>query len=229
MKKSKLKKVLLNSLIVMFLIVGIALIFNKQLESFWLNWVGQQKVTTISKAEVKKGNKQKGKYDASAVKALSLDAMLAAQKAKHSYAIGIISIPKVSIGLPIYKGMTNNTLAIGAGTMKPNQKMGVKNYALAGHHMEDPNVLFSPLSRISIHDYIYLTDMEKVYIYQVTDKQIIPQTKGDIIDDHDDKKELTLITCASGNPGETRRIAVIGNFVKSKKLTKKQYKKYFNF
>lgn len=51
--------------------------------------------------------------------------------------IGKIIIPKIGIDLPIGKGVDNNTLALAAGTMRDNQKMGIGNFPLAGHHMED--------------------------------------------------------------------------------------------
>lgn len=226
--KKRKHTVWINLIVIVLLLLGMALIFNKQIESFWLQRAGQQKVTKVTRAEVVKGQKIKGQYDSGAVQALSLEAMLAAENAKHQYAIGIISIPTVGIKLPIYKGMTNTTLAIGAGTMKANQKMGKDNYALAGHHMADPHTLFSPLSDIKRKDKIYLTDLKNIYIYKVRQHQVIPETQGDIIDNHPKKTEITLITCASGTPGETRRIAVIGDYQKQQKLTKSVYQHYFN-
>lgn len=226
--KKRKHTIWINLMIIILLLLGTALVFNKQIESFWLQWIGQQKVTTVTRSEVVKAQKIKSQYDSDAVKALSLDAMLAAQKAKNQYAIGVISIPAVGIKLPIYKGMTNITLAIGAGTMKPNQRMGKANYALAGHHMANPQILFSPLSNIENGDKIYLTNLKKVYTYQVRQHRIVSETQGDIINNHPKKTEITLITCASGTPGETRRIAVTGDYQKQQKLTKSVYQHYFN-
>ena len=221
------RKTIINILIIVLVVIGISLIFNKQIENFWLRWVGQEKVATISRAEIKKGQKGLGHYNSGAVRALNLDAMLAAQKAKNKYAVGIISIPSVDIKLPIYKGMTNVTLAIGAGTMKANQEMGKANYALAGHHMSDPHTLFSPLSNIKDNDKIYLTDLNYIYIYQVQQHRIISEMQGEVINDHPKKTEITLITCASGNPGETQRIAVTGNYLTKQRLTNALFTHYF--
>ena len=49
--------------------------------------------------------------------------------------IGGIAIPEVEINLPIFKGLDNVNLFYGAGTMKPDQRMGEGNYSLASHHI----------------------------------------------------------------------------------------------
>lgn len=226
-RSSRTKEVLIRIFMAVFLVIGLCLIFNKQIESYWLNWMGQQKVRTISRAEVKRGIQKNGDYDTTAVNALSLKAAMAAKKAKNMDGIGLIAIPSVGIKLPIYQGMTNSTLAIGSGTMKPNQKMGQGNYALAGHHMMNPNILFSPLSRVTPKHKVYLTDLKYFYVYQISAKRIIPDTMGRVINDHPQKIELTLITCASGTPGEMRRIAVIGDYKGKSELTEDKYQKYF--
>ena len=48
--------------------------------------------------------------------------------------IGRISIPSVSLELPVLKSSTEKNLLSGAATVKENQVMG-KGYALAGHNM----------------------------------------------------------------------------------------------
>ncbi len=96
---------------------------------------------------MKRGQQQRAEYKYENVKAVSDDSFLESQKAKQTAAIGKISIPELNIELPIFKGLNTQNLTIGAGTMKASQKMGQGNYTLAGHHMKDPNVLFSPLSR----------------------------------------------------------------------------------
>lgn len=50
--------------------------------------------------------------------------------------VGGIAIPDLAINLPIFKGVTNDNLLYGAGTMKDNQVMGGENnYTLASHHV----------------------------------------------------------------------------------------------
>ena len=130
---------------------------------------------------------------------------------KRQNSIGIIIIPAVHLKLPIYRGLNNNNLVKGAGTMKPRQKMGEENYALAGHHMTNPRILFSPLQNIKLGNTIYLiSKSKKVYSYRVTQKKIISKYQINYIKNIGKKRIVTLITCASGKPEEPRRIMVRG-------------------
>ena len=49
--------------------------------------------------------------------------------------------------------------------------------------MEDPNILFGPLSKAKIGKKIYLTDEKKVYVYKITKKAVVDETQVKWIDD----------------------------------------------
>lgn len=109
--------------------------------------------------------------------------------------LGGISIPSVGLNLAIGKGTSPYTLALTAGTMKEDQEMGKENYALAGHYMKDPDLLFRPLYEVEIGDTVYLTDLSYIYEYQVIEQRKIEATEVSVIDDVPNKTLLTLITC----------------------------------
>jgi len=48
----------------------------------------------------------------------------------------------VNLKLPIVKGVDDTALATGGGTLKPDEKMGEGNYALAGHYMTIKELYF---------------------------------------------------------------------------------------
>lgn len=50
------------------------------------------------------------------------------------YLRGQVSIPSYDINVPIYEGISEYTLAWGAGTSKPHQVMGTGNYSLQAHN-----------------------------------------------------------------------------------------------
>lgn len=60
-------------------------------------------------------------------------------------------------------------LALTTGTMKSNQVMEEGNYTLAGHHMKDPDLLFSPLYRVEVGEAVYLTGLSDIYKYQIVE------------------------------------------------------------
>ncbi|WP_342550723.1 class A sortase [Lysinibacillus sp. FSL M8-0216] len=166
--------------------------------------------------DIKRNNQLDADFEFEAVQSLSIAEVLQAQiKASKMPVIGSIAVPSVHMQLPILKGVGNTVLAIGAGTMKPNQQLGQGNYALAGHYFEEKDILFSPLYQAQIGDIIYVTDMSNVYEYQLATKKIIAATDVYIVDDIPNQTTLTLITCAEKG---SKRLALQADFVQSYSL-----------
>ncbi|USS90034.1 class A sortase [Fructilactobacillus carniphilus] len=201
-------------LLLLLLVVGIALVFSSQLEGYWIQWQSHQKVTNISQQEVKRGETKNANYNYQNVQAVSENAVLESEKARKTDAIGSIQIPDLDINLPIFKGLNSENLTIGAGTMKPGQKLGEGNYALAGHHMQNPKILFSPLAKAKKGQIVTIKAGKQTARYRITKIKVVPETDVSVINDVPGKKLLTLVTCASGNPGETRRLIVTGELIK---------------
>ncbi len=207
-------------LLTLGLLIGLALVFNEQLKLLVVDHLGDRTMQTIDKKTVKQNEQSKGDFDFGAVKALDVQHVAkAATTASQRNAIGKLAIPSVKMALPIMKGLSNENLSTGAGTMKPDQTMGQGNYALAGHYMTNKGILFSPLKNLQLGKRIYLTDMSKVYTYQVVTKTTVDQTQVQWIDNVAGKKLVTLITCASATEGETNRIVVQGKLIASTKAT----------
>ncbi|WP_336636597.1 class A sortase [Lysinibacillus fusiformis] len=166
--------------------------------------------------DIKRNNQLDADFEFEAVQSLTIAEVLQAQiKASKMPVIGSIAVPSVHMQLPILKGVGNAVLAIGAGTMKPNQRLGTGNYALAGHYFEEKDILFSPLYQAQIGDIIYVTDMSNVYEYQLATKKIITATDVYIVDDIPNQTTLTLITCAEKG---SKRLALQADFVQSYSL-----------
>ena len=194
------------------LIVGLLLIFINPIQNAIIAHLSQQLNTTeISAEEIVKNNQVDADYIFEDVQSLSIVEVLKAQtKANKMPVIGSIAVPSVAMQLPIVKGVGNAALAVGAGTMKPNQSLGQGNYALAGHYFEEKDILFSPLYKASIGDSVYITDLTNIYEYQLTTKKVIAATDVYVINDIPNKTVLTLITCADNG---TKRLAIQADFV----------------
>ncbi|MEC3084625.1 class A sortase [Bacillus cereus] len=121
--------------------------------------------------------------------------------------IGRISIPSVSVELPVLKASTEKNLLSGAATVKENQVMGKGNYALAGHNM-------SKIASLKKGDKIYLYDNENEYEYAVTGVSEVTPDKWEVVEDHG-KDEITLITCVSVKDN-SKRYVVAGDLVGTK-------------
>ena len=180
----------------LLVLVSLALIFNQQIKYYL---VGSYR-PTITKTLVQK-NQQKQvnqkDFDFSQTKDLNFQAVAKARANKQAVnIIGEISIPAIKMTIPIATGVSNTTLALAAGTMRPDQQMGQGNYALAGHNMaHGSKILFSPLYyHAKVGQKVYLTDMKHVYTYRIYERKFILATRVDVVNDTPEKI-LTLITC----------------------------------
>lgn len=117
--------------------------------------------------------------------------------------VGTVEIPSLEIKLPIFEGISKDKLAVGVGTMKPNQQLGKGNFALAGHNMDTTkNILFSRLPKIKSSEAVIVNYKNREITYTVKYIEKIKPTAFDRISDQDidpgSKAVLTLITCADG-------------------------------
>lgn len=215
-KKNKRRNLFLNILAVFLILLSLALIFNSKIRDLFMVWnTNKYQVNQVTKENIDENLKTEGNFDFDSVKSISSEAVLAAQwDAQKLPVIGGIAIPEVEINLPIFKGLDNVNLFYGAGTMKPDQKMGEGNYSLASHHIftaeNASQMLFSPLVNAKAGMKIYLTDNDKVYTYEITEVKHVTPDRVDEIEDRDGIKEITLVTCVDYNA--TERIIVKGDF-----------------
>lgn len=214
-KKNKRKNLLINIVAGFLILLSLALIFNSQIRNFFMIWnTNKYQVGQVSKETLDKNASADGNFDFDSVKAVSSEAVLSAQwDAQKLPVIGGIAVPEVEINLPIFKGLDNVNLFYGAGTMKPNQKMGEGNYALASHHIftaeNASQMLFSPLTNAKAGMKIYLTDKDKVYTYEIREVKHVTPDRVDEIEDREGVNEITLVTCVDYNA--TERIIVKGD------------------
>ena len=203
-----MKKYLIHIVFVIMFIIGLILVFINPIQSFLVSRLSDELLPTTS--EQVAAETMEATFDFEEVQSLSIVDILRAQARKSSLpVIGSIIIPEVALELPIIKGVGKEALAVGAGTMKPMQVMGQGNYALASHYFEGKDILFGPLYDTEIGDIIYLSDMEYVYEYTLSMKEIIEATDIYIIDDVPSETLLTLITCAEEG---SKRLAVRATF-----------------
>ena len=200
-KKFKLRNFIINCAVFLLFLVALALIFNSSIRNMIMVWhTNQYQVSKVSKEEIKQNKAVESSFEFSDVQSLSTEAVINAQwQAQKLPVIGGISIPEVSMNLPIFKGLDNVGLYYGAGTMKEDQQMGQGNYALASHHVFGitgaSDMLFSPLDRAKIGMKIYITDKEKIYTYTISSIESVAPERVDVINDTEGVSEITLVTC----------------------------------
>ncbi|EKF51398.1 class A sortase [Lactococcus garvieae] len=217
-KKKNWKRRVTNVLIVLLFLVGLILVFNKPIRN-WLIGMNSShyQINNVTRETIKKNKEAEATFDFDSVESISFEQVLRNQMNRQAMpVIGGIAIPEVGINLPIFRGLANENLAFGAGTMKENQVMGQGNYALASHNVtgfsSDVSLLFTPLERAKKGMVIYITDKNNVYQYRINEVSVVSPDHSEVIDDTPGKTEITLVTCA--DPGAVNRIIVHGLFEK---------------
>jgi len=209
-KKGRVKKWLVNFLLFLLLLVGLALIFNEQIKDFFVKNTGDAyAISNVTRDDIVKNNQKEANFDFDSVESMSSEAVLRAQLNRPDLpVIGSIAVPSVSINLPIFRGLDNANLLYGAGTLDPDQEMGKGNYALASHRANNPELLFTPLENLNLGDKIYIVDLENVYTYKATFKEKVDPSATELLNVEEGKELITLITC--GDMDAITRLVVQG-------------------
>lgn len=190
--------------------IGIFLFAMIPLSDYIINSISKQAVEELSIENIRQGEQADADFDFDQVQEINASSFTSLLNFSDE-AIGVISIPEVSMELPIFKGLDNDKLMVGAGTMKENQIMGEGNYALAGHNWRDKTTLFSPLHRVKKGMIIYVKDLQKEYEYRIDKIIMVDPNRLEVIDETE-TATLTLVTC---NHDGTERLIIQAALVNS--------------
>lgn len=216
MKKNK--KVTMKSILwFLLLIVSIILIVSPFVKNYILTSnLNKNQITKITKEQIEENKTKEVSYNWDEVQALDANSVINLKDSNADLpVIGGITIPELEMNLPIFNGVSNESLSFGSGTLTENQVMGQGNYSLASHHIfgiaNANKLLFSPLDNAKKGQKIYITDKSKVYQYNITDVYVVSPDRIDVLNKVPGKKIITLITCTDFNA--TNRIIVQGELI----------------
>lgn len=217
-KKNNSKKTwIIRIAAIILLIIGLGMIFNSQIRDMMVRQNQTTALKKLNKETVKKNQKKKGMFDFSKVEEIDFGQVTKSRVNNTADAIGAIAVPSVNMYLPIMKGLSDDAMSTGGGTMRPDQVMGKGNYPLAGHYMTAKGVLFSPLENTKIGEKVYLTNLDKIYVYRIYMKKIVDPTAVWLVD-NTKQNIVTLITCADGG---VNRWAIRGKLIAKEPATDK--------
>jgi sortase A len=129
--------------------------------------------------------------DTSLWNAARIDDYEASLKVESAPPLGILTIEKLNIQVPIYNGTDDVTLDRGAGRIKGMARMDEEaNLGISGHR----DGFFRTLKDIEVGDDIEIQTTRGVEKYAVTAINIVPKADVSVLDPKTDKT-LTLVTC----------------------------------
>lgn len=165
------------------LIGSILIIFGNQITAHIARSTTQHTVVKkISQDDLKKEN-EKADYDWSNVSNSNVLDSLSAKMQSKSNPIAILTQPEAKVATTVVAGLDKYQLNLSAGTISADQKLGEGNYVLVGHHVPKSEwALFSGIYYFGKPGQkIYLTDLDKVYEYTVTNVKFVEETDTDIV------------------------------------------------
>lgn len=207
-----MKRKIIGLLGIILVLAGSLFLFNKSIKNYFVEKTGEKyEISKVTKEEIEVNQKVETTFDFDAVEPLNLNAIAKSQlsgKSKKLPVIASVAIPSVGINLPVFKGLENDGLYYGAGTLSADQEMGTGNYGIASHRSDQADLLFTPLEQVSLGDQIYLTDLTNVYTYVAVWKEKIDPERVEVLEVDPERNLVTLLTC--GDIYATTRIVVQG-------------------
>lgn len=172
------------------------------------NYNNGTKNSGYSNSKNEKSDNSVPNYGFDQVRPLTYDDIKKANKNLNKYPNpAVLSIPAIKIRTVINEGVSNDILAVGAGTMKAGQIIGEGNYALAGHNdfgYLRNYYLFANLKIAKVGQLITVTSPNRKATYKITQKKLIGVHDTYHILDSDLPKGragITLICCYNEKPG----------------------------
>ena len=127
--------------------------------------------------------------------------------------IGKVIIPSIEVELLIIEGESDKNLGLGAGHMMHTAYPGEKgNCVLAGHRNYTFGSMFNRLGEVVLGAEIHVETKNIIFTYVVDEIEIIEPTKLDILNQPENEKRITLLTCHPINIGN-KRLLVKGHLL----------------
>lgn len=184
---------------ILLIVVAGVLLAMDPLKNYMIQRAQEQNaISNLSVEQIKKNKEADVSFDWNNIRTLDAYTVISQNvKPEDMATIGAVAIPSVNMNLPINKGTDEASMYLGAGTLFPDQEMGVSNYPIASHHSIHEELLFAPLMKVKNGDKVYLTDLEYIYVYEIDNIRTVPATAVEVLDPTP-TPVLTMITCDYG-------------------------------
>lgn len=152
----------------------------------------------IENVEDKKVGAKKGKPDSEEPALLK----------ENSEAVGILTVPKLDMELPVVDGAGAEQLARALGAIpgldEPGQMDG--SYAIAGHRSSIFGQYFNRLDEVEKGDLVQLQTADQPMTFKVYDTKIVKPEQVEVLQPEKGKAKLSLVTCHPENSSKYRLI-----------------------
>lgn len=122
--------------------------------------------------------------------------------------MGVVSISKINLTLPILEGATQENMKYAATHITETTAFGeIGNAAIAAHRARTTGRLFNRLDEVEIGDKILVRTKDADFVYTVFQKRMVFPVQVSVLNRNNVDSILTLITCDT-TPEATHRLIV---------------------
>ena len=136
--------------------------------------------------------------------------------------MGYITIPRIGVELPVYRGTSDGVLQVAAGHLEGSSLPvgGAGTHAVISAHRGLPSAkLFTNLDELEAGDTFTITVLDRVLTYEVDRISIVLPTETDLLQPVEGQDYVTLMTCTPYGIN-THRLLVRGHRVNTRESQK---------
>lgn len=220
---------------IIFILIGICLIAYPIISAFVNSYTQtvcisnyQNDIKSISKEEKELKLEEAREYNNSLETEQEIDISLNTNQEEKEYlnyynalnvgnVMAYISIPKIDVYLPIYHGVSENTLQSGVGHIEATSlPVGGKgtHCVIAGHTGLAKAKMFDNINKMQLGDEFYINVLDDILTYKVDSISIVTPDDTSSLNINPEKDYVTLVTCTPYMIN-THRLLVRGERVKN--------------
>lgn len=126
----------------------------------------------------------------------------------NTYGVGVIYMPSISKSIAILEGMNEYNLLTGLVKRHPEEKLGKGLWVGFSHSLHTNHLLLDPIKDIQKGDFIYLTEGDKLFTYEITFQGVIHESETGYLDPEiaKDHPKITIYRCEGGVGTSYRRV-----------------------
>lgn len=110
--------------------------------------------------------------------------------------IAIMEIPSLTLKSIIVQGTNMNDLKYYLGHFEDTAMPGGNgNFCIAGHSSTVYNEILNNLYKVNVNDQIKIQTLTEKFTYVINEKFVVEPTKIDVLDQDNNIKEMTIVTC----------------------------------
>lgn len=184
-----------------FILLGIIILAYPQVNEWYSDWqqsrlLDEAENEAMAQSTAQPTNLQSGYAKVNHLLNEESESSTTAPPPVQGEILGIITIDKIDVKLPIVEGATRENMRSAAVHISETDQLGEKgNFAIAAHRAHKYGRLFNRLNEIKVGDIIKIESRGTLFEYKTDNISIVEPTDVSVLESNPNREEITLVTC----------------------------------